>query len=274
MATKRISVAFSGSGFLAPAEAGFAVGLMQNNCRIVEVAGTSGGSIVATAVACGFSANDLTNMVFAGFPKGIAKLSLFTAMHSLMQDSFWLNSGDILQEYLFKRFGNKTFSDLQIPLTIMATNLTDKATLEFSKTATPNIKIAFACRCSSSVPYVYKPMKYNEKLVVDGGVYNNIPTQKLKAVATKKVGIRILDGGNYKLSSVFDMSKQLISSLLDANEDNLVAWAKATGASIKEVNCNPYNFLDAEMTQEQLHDLFNRGKQAALDLLKSPQFNT
>lgn len=269
MAKKLVSLAFSGSGFLAPVHAGFAVALMENGYKIVEVAGTSGGSIVAAAIATGKNVKGLTDMVFTDFPKGIADFSVLSGAYSLTHGGLWLNNGKILYSYLQSIFGSRNFNSLSIPLTVMATNLSENKTLEFSKATTPTLTLAYACRCSSSVPFVYKPMTYEGNMTVDGGVRNNIPTQKLKMGDTIHIGVRVLDGGNYKLTSVVGIIKQLVSSLLDANEDNLVAWAKSTGAVIQDVDCKPYDFLNAAMTYEQKLDLFNRGKAAAMSIVNS-----
>lgn len=267
MAKLKVGLACSGSGFLAPAEAGFAYTLLNNGVEFTNVSGTSGGSIIAAAIACGFTAEDLKTLSLGEFPKGVCSFSVLSGVSSLLRGSFWLNDGEILEDYLEETFGLANFEKVKLPLTIMATNLSKGETIEFSSKTSPDMRISHACRASSSIPYIYKPIEFNGDLIIDGGVRNNIPTNKLYGAL--RVGIRIEDGGIYKVNSVFGMTKQIISSLLDANEDNLVAWAKSTGAIIQQVDCSPYSFLNAEMTLAQKQDLFDRGVKAGESVLIS-----
>lgn len=262
---KKLKIAFSGSGYLAPAHAGFACGMMERGYTITEVAGTSGGSIVAAILAGGATIEQIKKIVFDPLPKDIVDKSLLDISKGLMHNQVYINQGVVLENWLYSILGSKTFAEAKIPVTIMATNLTDAETIEFSKTTTPNESLAFACRASSSVPFVYQPVVYNNKILVDGGVRNNIPTNKL-TMGDTRVGVRIVDGGNYDCTNIVGFSQQTINCLLDANEDNLIAWAQSTGANIAEVNCNPYSFLDGNITLEGKKDLFNRGRSAALKL--------
>ncbi len=262
---KNIKIAFSGSGYLAPAHAGFAFGMMERGFNITEVAGTSGGSIVAAILATGVTKEDIKRIAFTQYPVGIVSKSNFQIINSLFHNNIYLNSGNILQMWLNDILGNKTFGDVKIPITIMATNLTENKSIEFSHKTTPNLSLAFACRASSSVPFIYAPIRYEGITIVDGGVRNNIPTNKLSPGGLR-VGVRITGSDSTNINSIVGFSKQLINCLLDANEDNLVAWAQSTGADIVDVNCDPYDFLDAKIPIQGKKDLFNRGKQAALNL--------
>ena len=264
--SKTIKVAFSGSGFLAPTHAGFACGLMDLGYKIIEVAGTSGGSIVAALIASGANQARIKKIVFDNYPDNIVEKSNWTMFNAIRRKQFYINDGKVLENYLYENLGETNFYQTRIPLTIMATNLTDNETIEFSRTKTPGVKLHFAARASSSVPYIYKPVNYEGKILVDGGERNNIPTDKLTPGGLR-VGVRILDGGNYDVSNIIGFSKQNINCLLDANEDNLVSWAKATGAKIAEIKCDPYDFLDARINLEGKKDLFDRGYKAAQKLI-------
>jgi len=262
---RNVKIAFSGSGYLAPAHAGFAVGMLERGYTITEVAGTSGGSIVAAILSTGASVDQIKKIVFDPLPKGIVDKSILDISRSLWNNEAYINSGDILINWLYGILGTTTFNQTKIPLTIMATNLTDNSTIEFSRSSNANETLAFACRASSSVPFIYKPVEFDGKILVDGGVRNNIPTNKLSS-GDLRVGVRIVDGGNYDCSTILGFSQQLINGLLDANEDNLIAWAESTGAKTVEVKCDPYSFLDGNISLEGKKDLFARGRKAALQM--------
>ncbi len=263
---KTIKIAFSGSGFLAPIHAGFACGIMDANYKIIEVAGTSGGSIVASLLATGATQKTIKDVVFAPYPKGIVEKSYWKIATAIMNNEFYVNDGTILSQYLYEYLADSTFKSVNIPITIMATNLSKDDVQEFSREKTPDVKLVFASRASSSVPYIYKPVEYNGDLLVDGGVRNNIPTNKLSSGGLK-VGVRIIDGGNSNVNNILRFSQQLINNLLDSNEDNLDSWAESTGTTIVKISGDPYNFLDARIDLTGKKDMFNRGYQAAKQFL-------
>ena len=62
---KPIRLAFSGSGYLAGIHAGAACAVLDYGYDIVEVAGTSGGSICAAAVAVGMKQDGLKALAMA-----------------------------------------------------------------------------------------------------------------------------------------------------------------------------------------------------------------
>jgi len=258
----KIKVAFSGSGSLAPIHAGAVTAFLDTGHQIVEVAGTSGGSIVASAVALGLTGDDLKKIVMADLPKGIASFQILALL------KLGLNDGKILLSYLKSLFGDATFSDLAIPLTIMATDISNKKSFEFSKTNTPKVRLVDACRASSSVPFFYAPYLVNGVELVDGGCCNNIPVNRLTIDYIPRYGIDVVDGGNCSASSLIGLAKQTISTMLNANEDNLMAWGRETGATIVQVDANPYDFLNFDLTQDQKLDLFERGYDAVIGLFK------
>lgn len=259
----KVRIAFSGSGMLAPAHIGFVCAILDAGYEIVEVSGTSGGSIVASLVALGKTQAELKALALGDYPDGIidiSKLKLFTSRFSKCSPPYG-NDGTILLKWLQGVMGNAIMNDVKIPLTIVATNLSDISTLYFNKQSTPAISLALACRASSSVPFVYKPILYNGKQLVDGGVRANIPTNVLQQEDVR-IGVRINDGGSYNLCDTFGFSEQLISCLLDANEDNLEAWAEASGAIMTEIDATPYNFLNSHLPLESKNDLYTRGYNA------------
>lgn len=263
-----IRLALSGSGFLAPAHVGFVCALLDNNFKIVEVAGTSGGSIVASAIAIGMNRQELSNLAFEQLPKGIADLSWFSIFKSLF-DIPYANDGKILSQWLNEKFGMVQFNSTKIPLTVIASNITHSTTMVFNNQTFPNLKLSFACRASSSVPFFYAPINYANSVLVDGGVRANIPTNFLQDSAIR-IGVRITGKeSSASTQGLVNYSKQLIGSMLDANEDDLQSWAESTGAIISDVNSDPYDFLNANLNHDAKLDLFRRGYKSGLATITS-----
>jgi len=255
---KKIRLAFSGSGFLAPIHAGAACAFMDNGVQIVEVAGTSGGSIAAALIASGKSSAQLKQIALAEIPDNIMAVQPFGALFR------WaLNDGHVLHQWLRDAIGDRNFRQAPMPCTIVASDVRRQAGVIFSKTRSPDLLLADACRMSASVPGVWAPVRYNGMRVADGGMVCNIPTDKLVRDDVPRVGIQVTDGNApAKLDTLLDFAKSCIGTMLNSNEGNLVAWAKQTGATIVPVDARPYGFLDGSLTLAERGDLFNRGYRA------------
>ena len=252
-----VRVAFSGSGYLAPVFAGGICAIMDAGVFIPEVAGTSGGAIAASMVACGMTYHEIKSTALAELPSGIVSYSPLELLHQ------GLNRGDVLQSYLDKLFGDRTLENAIVPITIMATDINAGCSFRFNAKETPNVRIADACRASASVPLIYKPAQVAGKKLTDGGMCCNLPVDQLIEDCIPRLGIEVMDGNSSgKTDTVFGLIEQCISTMLASNEANLVAWAKHTGATIVPVDAYPYSFLNASLTLDQKNDLFQRGYNA------------
>lgn len=98
---------------------------------------------------------------------------------AILLDFSWnggLISGQKFSKFLESSLQHYSFSDTQIPLQIVASDLVTGKAHIFDKG-----DIAQAVRTSTSVPLVFKPMSYENKLLVDGGLCNPVPGNLLKA---------------------------------------------------------------------------------------------
>ena len=166
----KIRVAFSGSGFLAPVHAGAICALMDCGIDIVEVAGTSGGSIAAALVASGMTADHIHEVAQSDIPDGIMSLQPWSILTKRA-----MNSGAVLREWLGSVLGVRTLGECTIPITIMATDIAGGKGVALSNVSHPHVMLADACRASASVPFVWSPHSIDGVEYCDGGMVNNIP---------------------------------------------------------------------------------------------------
>ncbi|PVX45462.1 NTE family protein [Flavobacterium sp. 103] len=106
-----------------------------------------------------------------------------TSVSSLLNDQ---NLREYLSELTFPVYNVKDFDNLPIPFRAMATDVVHGKEIVLSKGS-----LAFAMRASMSLPAVFKPMSYDETLLVDGGVMNNFPTD-----IAKQMGADIIIGSD------------------------------------------------------------------------------
>jgi len=255
---KQIRLALSGSGFLAPIHAGAICAFMDASVQIVEIAGTSGGSIAAALVASGKTSAQIKAASLADLPEDILTFNPL----ALPQQGY--STGNSLVRWLHKTIGPATFGEESIPCTIMATDINEGKEYKFDSKGTPGVQLADACRASASVPFVYVPANVNGTKLIDGGVCCNIPVDKLVVDSVPRIGIEVVDGTPAGATTTFlKLAAQCLSTLMASNEDNLTEWAKQTGATILLVNATPYGFLNPALDPQEKTDLFNRGYSAA-----------
>ncbi len=97
-----------------------------------------------------------------------------------------LIGGQRFSDYLGKSLHHHHFSKLKIPLKIMATDLVSGQPFVFASG-----DVARAVRASTSVPLVFKPLRYKNKLLVDGGLSDPVP-----AKLVREMGADIVIGVN------------------------------------------------------------------------------
>lgn len=215
-----IGVALGGGGALGMAHIGVLKALEENGIKPDIVVGTSIGSIVGGAYACGFTALELqdkalkvktTNLLDVNFnPQGVL-------------------SGKAAERTITSLIGgDKNIENLPIKFAAVSVDLNEGQEYVFESGS-----MVKAMRCSMSVPGVFIPVKVDDKLMVDGGVLNNVPAdvaRKLGADIVIAVNL-VSDFKPYKMPkniihsvafSFFIMQKELTKFQLK-NYDVLVA---------------------------------------------------
>lgn len=173
---KKIKLALSGSGTKFPVFAGAVKRLEEEGCQVVRVIGTSGGSIIAAAIASGLTADQIIKLCQDIMPKlnDMVSLSLFTFLAK-----WGFDNGEKIQKELAKHLV-KTFKETKIPLFVTATNFDTEQTEIFHTTHNPNMEVAKAVRASMSIPIMFTPVEHMGSLYVDGGVKYNFPIDYFK----------------------------------------------------------------------------------------------
>lgn len=257
---KNIGVALSGSGFLFPIHVGALKAIVDTGYTITEIAGTSGGAIIASLYATGMTLSYMES------------ITLNQDWSKMMSPRWWgwwngICDGNPILEWIDAQTENKTFSETDIPLSVMTTNLTTGLGQMFSTRTTPHVPVALGARASSSIPFVYPPANIEGSLFVDGGVNNNIPVDKL--TASKKIGIEIESDTSIipNDASWLTIGERLIGIMLSTNEGSRVAWARQQGAAIIGVDRKGYSALERNMNPLDRKTLFQRGYDATKEAL-------
>jgi len=158
-----LNVFLLSGGTRVPVHVGAVKALEQGGARVAAWAGVSGGSLVAAVFACGYSSDEA------------AKLMLRTDYRRLLDPSpislirrLGLYAGRRMQRWLDHVFHGRTFRDLDAPLSVLATDVATGEPFIFSRETTPDVKLATAVRCSTSLPGIFAIPHVDGRALVDG----------------------------------------------------------------------------------------------------------
>ena len=249
-----ISTASSGAGYLIPIEAGAWAALMER-FDIREVAGASAGSICSALVALGHTGDSLHALVMATDFAEMLKWRVWGCWNGLASNEplhAWLDSVTIGQSMV----------DTTLPLTCVCSDVVTQKGWAFTSRSTPEVPIALAVLASAAIPFVYPAVRWQDKFLVDGGVLNNLPVDRLNR-SNKRLGIMVDESVKTgPVGGKLDEASRLIGMMLSANEGSREAWAASNGVPIIGLPAGSLSYLDAGMLVAQRETLFQTGYEA------------
>jgi NTE family protein len=167
MSSNKVSLVLSSGGARGVAHISIIESLLKEGYDIVEISGTSIGSLVAAFYACG---------KLDKFKKWILKLDkikTFSLMDFTVSQS-GIIKGDKVFSSLKKIIPDEKIENLKIPISIIATDIFNNKEVVIRSGSMYD-----AIRASCSIPGLVKPYSLNGVDYVDGGVLNPLPINKL-----------------------------------------------------------------------------------------------
>ncbi len=147
------------------------------------ISGVSIGAVLGALYASGMSAQQILVALLAFFPSAgqllreIFQRSGSKHFLSLFDPNFKPGSffkGERVLAFLYELLGTKDFADLQIPLKIVATDFWRREEVVFDSG-----DLLLAIRASMAIPHVFAPLVLEQRVLVDGGLCNNLPYEHL-----------------------------------------------------------------------------------------------
>jgi NTE family protein len=238
-ARPRICLVLSGGGARGAAHIGVLKVLEELRVPIHCIAGTSMGSLVGGAYASGMSSKEMeqvvgditTDLLFKEKPprqdtsmrrKQDDKTILFTPELGIRDGELLLPKGlvsGVQLETVLRRLANakgfRKFDELPIAYRAVATDLVTGTAVVFSEG-----ELALVMRASMSVPGAVAPAEFDGKILVDGGLTNNLPIDVARSMGADLViavnlGTPLLE--REALASILGVTGQMINILTEQN---------------------------------------------------------
>lgn len=241
----KIGLALSGGGARGGAHVGVLKALEELNIPIDYIAGTSMGSIVGGFYAAGYSADEIEDLMLAvdwsaaftdkparrdqtmrkkeldaefliphrvGFNRGRVQLPLGVIEGQHLDQIF--------HRILIPVQDINEFDHLPVPFRAVATDLVTGEEVVLSSGSLPD-----ALRASMSVPGVFAPVRLNGRMLVDGGMANNLPVSVVREMGADIVIAVDISSPLLKeeqLKSVLSVTEQLTNFLTRSNTERQI----------------------------------------------------
>lgn len=163
---RRIGLALGGGAAKGIAHIGVLRAIEENALDIDFIAGTSIGALVASYYAFGKTVDNLQDL---------SKEMSFTSLIGFTLQKKGLFSTKSIREMVLKDLGDVNIEDARIPLAICASDI---ATGE--RIILRSGKLADAICASLAVPGIFIPVEMDGRLLVDGGITENVPVSALE----------------------------------------------------------------------------------------------
>ncbi len=165
---KEVALVLSSGSSRGMAHIGAIRALLENGYTITSVAGTSMGAIVGGMYAAG-KLDELERWCLSLDRRHILQLIDFAPTNNS------LVKGDRMVSELEAMILDVRIEDLPIPLTIVATDVHTGKEVLFTQG-----RLIDAIRASMSLPLFFRPFKHDKQLLVDGGLSNPLPLNRVK----------------------------------------------------------------------------------------------
>lgn len=278
---KKVALVLSGGGAKGTAHIGVLKVLERAGIPIDIITGTSMGSLVGGIYACGHRANEIDSVV-----RRLDWSLLLSDRNDLKRQSLRerekQNTYVISKELTFGKAVKRTgggfisgknveslidaftapyhdsidFNQLPIPFACVATDVVD-----YSEQVFHSGVIGQAMRASMSIPGVFAPVRVGERVLVDGGLTNNFPTD-----IARQMGADIVIGvdvqSELKGASELTSASTILLQIVDHNckhkyEENLAL-------TDIHILVNTKGYSSASFSEAAVDTLIRRGEEAAM----------
>ncbi|EAU41743.1 hypothetical protein FP2506_14959 [Fulvimarina pelagi HTCC2506] len=193
----RIGLALGGGGARGIAHIHVLAAFDELGLKPVRIVGSSIGAIMGAGYCSGLDAREIAEFVVGSFAHRrdiVAKLwhTRPASLRDFFNDGGFrigqLNVERIVGAFLPAQVP-KTFEELTVPLGVMATDYYRRLECELDTG-----EIVSALAASSALPAIFRPVRRQGRILVDGGIYNPLPYDRLKGRCDVTVAVDVNGG--------------------------------------------------------------------------------
>jgi NTE family protein len=196
-----VGLVLGGGAALGFAHIGVLRVLERENIPIDIIVGSSIGALLSSLWVTGKNADDLAELAHE-FKTKNSLLKLFDPVFPISG----IIGGRAIKRWLKKNgLGTKTFYSTRIPLKIVAYDLKRRREIVLDSGL-----VLDAVRKSIAIPGVIEPVREKDKVIIDGGVLNPLPTNVLKSLGIKRIiAVNVLQSPEHVTQGYLDEQYRL-----------------------------------------------------------------
>jgi NTE family protein len=276
------NIVFSGAGIKIYAFIGVLKALKEHDLlkNIKSLIGTSAGALISIALCLDYDCEEIEELMLK---IKIDKLKDFSSTDIInCFNTYGIDNGSNFKR-LFKiiikaktKKDNITFKELyeltKKKITITATCVNSMETTYFNYEKTPDFYVEDALLMSISIPFLFTPVKHDNKLYIDGGLTNNYPIDFFEDDLKNTLGILITTSINkcYDINNIEDY----VSSIFLSSYYKLLRNCYNKYINNTILLENTFNFIDFNISMENKKELIEFGYKDALTFITSDNFKT
>ena len=205
----KIALVLGGGAARGFAHVGVIRALEQEKIPIDMIVGTSVGSLIGAIYASDLNSFELEWTAFSLEKDNVFDFTVFSAFTTMGPVK-----GDRIEEFVKAKVSVANIEDLKIPFAAVATDLN-----RGTRVVLDHGPVARAVRASSAIPGVFNPVEHQGRLLVDGGVVDNIPI----SVAREKgadvvIAVDISENViNFNITNLIDVVLQSVNIMFSEN---------------------------------------------------------
>jgi len=172
--SQKVGLVLSGGGAPGIAHIGMIKALEENNIPIDYISGTSIGALIGGMYASGYSPDEMIRFFKSSDFRKMKRFEIrfpkkyFLPTHIIKPQKVQIGLEKLTGQATKLSGGN--FDSLFVPFRCVASDVYRKEPFVFSKG-----DLATAIRASMTFPFVFEATKVENRLLFDGGIYNNFP---------------------------------------------------------------------------------------------------
>ena len=239
---QKVGLIFSGGGAKGVTHIGVLKALEENNIPVDYIAGTSMGAIVGSMYAMGYTPDEILELIKSNDFKYWSSGEIETDY------VYFYRNGDLKPDFVKFNFSMNKLDSLDIRSEILPTNVVSPHQMNFAfvhaysqanalcKGNFDSLFVPFRCvasdiyrkesvvfrsgvlgdviRASMTFPFMFKPIKIENKLLFDGGIYNNFPIDVMRNDFKPDFMIGSVTSQNPEKPNEQDVLKQLENMIM------------------------------------------------------------
>lgn len=281
---QRVGLVLSGGGSRGMAHIGALKALEENQIPIDYIAGTSAGAIVGSLYAMGLSPETIDSIArteefyswatgrldpdylyyYSRRDENASWITLKLSLDSTFQSSLATNLvSSIPYDYRLMEStagimakAGYNFDSLFVPFRCVASDIENKKSVIFR-----DGDLGRAVRASSAYPFYFRPISIDNKILYDGGMYNNFPADVLLSEFQPDIILGVNTSGKITPTSETNLISQIRSMMTTPTNFSVIC----ENGILIDVNTDEFGLFDFE----DIGEIIQRGYESTMAMMDS-----